>query len=53
MMKGFASLRARARIGKPPAREDTFDTLQRAAGDRRRKTGQTEQTTRHVCGADC
>jgi len=41
--KGFAALLARARIGKPPGREDTFDTLERPAGDRRRKTGRTEQ----------
>jgi len=43
VMKGFASLRARSLVGKPPAREDTFETLERPAEGRRRKTGRTEQ----------
>ena len=42
-MKGFASLRARTQIGQPPSREDTFQTLERPIGERRRKTGRTAQ----------
>jgi len=42
-MKGFASLRARTQVGGPPSPKDTFDTLERPIGERRRKTGRTAQ----------
>jgi predicted transcriptional regulator len=42
-MKGFASLRSRTQIGQPPPPDDTFQTLERPIGERRRKTGRTEQ----------
>jgi hypothetical protein len=42
-MKGFSSLRTRTQVGKPPAPDDTFQTLERPIGERRRKTGRTAQ----------
>jgi hypothetical protein len=42
-MKAFASLRARTQVGQPPSPEDTFQTLERPIGERRRKTGRTAQ----------
>ena len=45
-MKGFSSLRARTQVGKPPAPDDTFQTLERPIGERRRKTGRTAAVQR-------
>ncbi len=44
-MDAFNKLRSRARIGAPPSRDDTLQTLERPAAPppRRVKTGRTEQ----------
>jgi len=44
-MKAFDALRSRMRIGAPPSRAETFQTLQRPAEPRQRRvrTGRTEQ----------
>jgi len=51
-MKPFDSLRRGPRIGKPPAPQETFQTLERPPEFQRRvKTGRTEQLNVRVTGA--